>query len=208
MQYNSHKQELKDRIKKAASEMFFKNGIRQVRMDDIAHNLGISKRTLYEIYDNKEQLLLDVVKYNDEENVKKLTDFANQGRTAIEIMAEFYRLQMKRVGNVNPCFFEDLQGYSNVLDYLHKEKEKNRKQQRKFIDKAISDGYFMGNINYDIVEEMFTSIRDNVINVETLQRYGKPELFRTIIMVFLRGICTQKGVEQLDALMKIIDTQE
>lgn len=104
MQYNSHKQELKDRIKKAASEMFFKNGIRQVRMDDIAHNLGISKRTLYEIYDNKEQLLLDVVKYNNEENVKKLTDFANQGRTAIEIMAEFYRLQMKRVGNVNPCF--------------------------------------------------------------------------------------------------------
>ena len=95
MQYNSHKQELKDRIKKAASEMFFKNGIRQVRMDDIAHNLGISKRTLYEIYDNKEQLLLDVVKYNNEENVKKLTAFANKGRNPTSLIQSVKASQLR-----------------------------------------------------------------------------------------------------------------
>lgn len=207
MQYDPYKREIKERVMKIASEMFFSHGIRQVRMDDIAHNLGISKRTLYEIYDNKEQLLLDVVKYNNEEHVKEMSEFSRKGSNAVEILAEFYRLQMKRVSGINPAFFEELHGYDKVLNYLNNEKEKNTKEQRKFIDKAISEGYFIANVNYDIIEMMLSCIKDNVVTANTLKRYSQTTLFRTIIIVFLRGICTQKGIAQLDTLMKIIDTK-
>ena len=208
MQLDSHEQELKDRIMKSASEMFFEHGIRQVRMDDIAHNLGISKRTLYEIYDNKEQLLLDVVKYNNDEHVKKMADFARKGTNTVEILAEFYRLQMKRVSAFYLCFFDVLHGYDKVLDYLRGEKDKNMRKHREFIDKAIQEGYFVDNLDYNIIDVMLTCIRDHVFTSKTLKQYSQPAIFRTVIMVFLRGICTQKGIRQLDALMKIIDTQE
>lgn len=58
---NSYRQELRPRILETAMTLFRKHGIRQVKMDDIAATLGISKRTLYELYANKEKLLLEGV---------------------------------------------------------------------------------------------------------------------------------------------------
>ena len=58
----AYRQELKGRILKESIKEFKKNGIKQVKMDDIANNLSISKRTLYEIYPNKEVLLLEGLK--------------------------------------------------------------------------------------------------------------------------------------------------
>ena len=55
---STYRQELKVRILQTAMREFKQKGIRDVRMDDIAGILGISKRTLYEIYENKEELLL------------------------------------------------------------------------------------------------------------------------------------------------------
>ena len=57
-----YREQLKDRILKTAMQEFLTNGIKQVKMDDIARKLGISKRTLYEIYGNKEELLFEGIK--------------------------------------------------------------------------------------------------------------------------------------------------
>lgn len=48
--------------------MFYQHGIRKVKMDDIAKRLRISKRTVYEIYADKEDLLLEVLQHSDEAN--------------------------------------------------------------------------------------------------------------------------------------------
>ena len=56
VRYNN-REELRRLVVSASGEMFFRNGIRQVKMDDIASKLSISKRTLYEIFANKEELL-------------------------------------------------------------------------------------------------------------------------------------------------------
>ena len=56
---SNYRRDLKERILTVAMQAFKLRGIRNVRMDDIATTLGISKRTIYEIYSNKEELLLD-----------------------------------------------------------------------------------------------------------------------------------------------------
>jgi len=65
MQENSeisqYKLGLRDKIVDVAMKLFIKKGIRLVRMDDVAHKLGISKRTIYELYEKKEDLLYEVV---------------------------------------------------------------------------------------------------------------------------------------------------
>ena len=58
-----YKMELRNRILKAAMTEFLHKGVKSVKMDDIANTLAISKRTLYEIYSNKEELLLEANKW-------------------------------------------------------------------------------------------------------------------------------------------------
>ena len=55
--HSVHKQELRERIVETAMRAFSMQGIRAVKMDDVAKMLGISKRTLYELYENKEYLI-------------------------------------------------------------------------------------------------------------------------------------------------------
>lgn len=57
--YTEYRKHLKERILTVAMQAFKQHGIRNVRMDDIATTLAISKRTIYETYSNKEELLLD-----------------------------------------------------------------------------------------------------------------------------------------------------
>ena len=71
---NVYRQNLKEKILQVATVLFYRHGIRQVRMDDISNNLRISKRTLYEIYDNKEVLLLGVLQHNNEKEHQKYAE--------------------------------------------------------------------------------------------------------------------------------------
>jgi len=64
---SAYKQGLKGKILEMAMKAFGEKGIRAVKMDDVAVYLGISKRTLYELYDNKEQLLFEGVKMYHEQ---------------------------------------------------------------------------------------------------------------------------------------------
>lgn len=114
MQNNSHRQELKDKIVDTALRMFLNQGIRQVRMDDIAKTLSISKRTLYEIYENKEQLLMDAVKLQESMHLKVINNLSHAKLNTIEWLVEGYRLQMKELSTVSPSFFSDLGLYKNV----------------------------------------------------------------------------------------------
>ena len=61
-----YREQLRGRILETAMKEFCARGIKQVKMDDIARKLGISKRTLYEIYANKETLLFEGVKQREE----------------------------------------------------------------------------------------------------------------------------------------------
>lgn len=68
--------ELELRIVKRASELFQKHGIRAVTMDFIATEIGISKRTLYEIFSDKDALLIRTLEYQEERNERERTELA------------------------------------------------------------------------------------------------------------------------------------
>ena len=105
---NVYRQNLKEKILQVATVLFYRHGIRQVRMDDISNNLRISKRTLYEIYDNKEVLLLGVLQHNSEKEHQSMQNFDKSGANVISIILEFYRLRMKELSRMSPLFFEDI----------------------------------------------------------------------------------------------------
>lgn len=85
---------------------FRRKGIRAVKMDDIANMLSISKRTLYEIYSNKEELLFAGVQASEQAAEARLDAYARMpGRSVMDILVEFYQMQMENLSGVNVLFF-------------------------------------------------------------------------------------------------------
>lgn len=98
---NQYRQELKDRIISYAMPEFYKRGVKAVKMDEISQGLHVSKRTVYEIFGDKEELLLAGMMRQLEENRSKLENFAKtQAKNVIDIISYVYKLQMERNGMV------------------------------------------------------------------------------------------------------------
>ena len=83
------REELRERILTVAMEMFYKSGIKPVRMDDIANNLSISKRTLYEVFQDKETLLLECLVRGRELQNSYMNEVDIQKSNVLEIVLKF-----------------------------------------------------------------------------------------------------------------------
>lgn len=68
------------------AELFIENGAKTLTMDDIAKEFGMSKKTLYQKYSNKEALLEDVLEYKLTEVIEKLSELDYQIENAVERM--------------------------------------------------------------------------------------------------------------------------
>ena len=205
MQENKHistyRQSLKEQIVTTAMSQFVKFGIKAVRMDDIASMLGISKRTLYEIYENKEELLLEGIKFDRECRFKELQEFVGQKeRNEIEVMVKFVKMQMEDLNVINPLFFVEIRRYKRVVNYLQEYNEEQRKNTMQFLRKGVEHGYFMEGINYDIVHEMGNAVINHVMETKLYERFPIQEIFRNYVSVLMRGYCTDKGIAELQKL--------
>ena len=177
---------------------FAERGVKAVRMDDVAQMLGISKRTLYEIYKDKEELLYQVVVHYDQEHRKHLASFIEQASSVMDIIIEIYQRRVVRTGTVNPMFYEDIQKYPKVLDYLNKEREHAYDQFLGFLQRGVHEGYFREDVDYAMVTQMFTAINTFVMNQHLLARYTIQQVFANMLLVPLRGFCTAKGLQVIE----------
>lgn len=197
----SYRYELRERILRKAMCLFKQRGVKSVKMDDISQALGISKRTLYETYDNKEQLLLEGVKMDNEQRRLELDNFINEKpRNEIEIMVKFVRMQMAELKDINPLFFKELSRYKPIMSYLDQCKEAQTSHTINFIRKGVEHGYFKSTLNYDIVLEMGEAVMNHVMENKIYERFPMREIFYNYVSVLMRGYCTDKGIVELQKL--------
>ena len=184
----AYKKALKGRILKAAMKAFAELGVKAVRMDDVAQSLSISKRTLYEIYKDKEELLYQGIVQFDQEAKQSMSAYIEQAESVMDIILEAYQRRVVRTGTVNPLFYEDIQKYPKVVDYLNKERER-----------GVSEGYFRTDIDYELVAQMFNAINSFVMTQHLLSRYSIQQVFTNMLLVPLRGFCTEKGLQVIES---------
>jgi len=194
----AYKKSLKGRILDTAMKAFAERGVKAVRMDDVAQMLSISKRTLYEIYKDKEELLFQgVVKY-DQDNRKYMTAYVEQASSVMDIIIETYQRRVVRIGSVNPLFYEDIHKYPKVVEYLNKEREHAYDQFLGFLQRGVREGYFREDVNYELVTQMFNAINTFVMNQHLLNRYSIQQVFANMLLIPLRGFCTEKGLQVIE----------
>lgn len=194
-----YRKELRGRILEVAMQDFIQRGIRAVKMDDIAGSLGISKRTLYEIFPNKESLLLEGIRLKqamgEEEMAKYVTE---KNPNTMDIIMKFYHMQMEELSSLPLTFITEISRYPLVTEFLRKKHQKSEENANRFFQRGVKEGYFRSDVDYELISRIGEGMMQNAIARQLYFQYEPQYIFRNIIFLFLRGFCTQKGLEYID----------
>lgn len=190
-----YKKGLRDKIITTAMEAFAQKGIRHVKMDDVAKELGISKRTLYEIFDKKEDLLYEGVKFYLGDRRTQMEVKAQECKNVMEIILLAYKLKVEEFRQTNPCFYTDLVKYPKVARYLAQQNQQMLTNMTKFIERGIEEGFFRKEVNPELVARLFDALGKYVMEQQLYCLYTIEDIFTNLVFVTIRGICTEKGIE-------------
>lgn len=199
---SAYRQGLKGKILDTAMTLFAKNGIKAVKMDDIARTLNISKRTIYELYENKEVILFEGIKRHNQRREEEMSQFVKGNTNVMDIILNVYKVKVEEFRFTTPLFYDDIEKYPDVMAYLEKSREENRKELIAFLNKGVKEGYFREDINNDLVTILFDSIGQLFLQKRLYARFSIECVLNNIMFISLRGICTIKGIEVLDNFLK------
>jgi TetR/AcrR family transcriptional regulator, cholesterol catabolism regulator len=191
--------ELENQIINKTRELFFRYGIKSITMDDIANHLGMSKKTIYAAFPDKkallERMVQDYLDFHKHDTQCQFEDSAN----AIEYILRASSMGVAFVETINPAFLYDMQKYYGDLwqrfeEYRHKE---IRADVYNTFSRGITEGLFREDLDIDIVVSMHMQHIDMLIEPTHLKGIQKSmrEVMRTMILTFLNGICTPKGIK-------------
>ena len=197
----AYRASLRERIIERAMQDFSKNGIRAVKMDTLAKELGISKRTMYEIFEDKESLLFEGIKVYGDRKREYLHSYAEEGHDVIDIIMEAYHMKVEEVRAVNPDFYLDLMKYPRLAQHVKEAQQKSREGFLAFMKRGVDDGYFRPDVNYELVPHIFDALGQYILTNSLVQQYSVEELFSNCFLIALRGFCTDKGLHTIDKLM-------
>ena len=194
----AYRKQLRAKIMEAAMKAFTQKGIRAVKMDDIASSLAISKRTLYEIFEDKEHLLFETINQYDAISRQRLTDYAAQQHSVIDVILEAYRMKVEELRKVNPAFYTDIMRYPKLASYIKKNNERTRESFIKFLERGVEEGFLRADVNYEMIPHMFDALGEYMMKSKLLDKYSLDELFTNYVLVSIRGLCTEAGLKAVE----------
>lgn len=191
--------EQRKRVIDMAGKMFAEQGIRAVRMDDVAAALGMSKRTLYEMFADKEELLLEGLKLKEERKCEFVAQVVATADNVLEIVLRLYQHGMDQMKNIHPSLYLDINKYPKVADFLKQQKEQGAENSKKFYQTGIQQGLFRTDINFEIFQFLMDLSMNGFLNNKVMmEKWTLTDVLDTVVRVNMRGICTEKGMRMLD----------
>jgi len=197
--------ELIERILKNSIELFRKYGIKRVTTDDIARETGISKRTLYENFKDKEEIIKNCIEYYSNEKKKEVMDIVNKSENVVEAVYKICKWSEELRKGFNPLFFEDLKKYHfKIYDDLIKNNSLRVNNIRVLLKKGINEGIFRKGLNSEMIAKFLDEVVKILHDEEIFNplKYSEKELFNNIIMPFFIGLSTDKGRELIEKYFK------
>jgi TetR/AcrR family transcriptional regulator, cholesterol catabolism regulator len=188
------------------SEIYVRYGIKSITMDDLARDLGISKKTLYLHFKDKKDVVEKVINHLITQQKCGINQTLNLPDTnAIDqlmLMTHFFAVHLK---NANPTLTYDLQKYYPSVweEVLAFKREEIYKYIMDNISQGINEGLYRDEINYEIIAHIYVS-RLEMYQTDLwkpLEKYQMIEVFKTMFTYHIRGIANTKGLKYLDENM-------
>jgi AcrR family transcriptional regulator len=198
-------EDIKEKIVQTAYNQFLKYGIRKMPMQKLVAPLGISTKTVYKYFRNKEVLLEEVLQIYFARQYSLLEQYSKE-KTTVELLFEIWYHAVKREYSVNNAFFRDLHYY-----YPELEEKSERENALKFweqillvVRNGITEGVFRENIQPEIILEGIAVLYGQITRTDRFQQFNTIpyEIFTNTIVPVIRGICTSKGQVELEKYIK------
>ena len=193
----------KEQILKVAIERMQQVGIRSVSVDDICHELGMSKKTFYVYFASKDDLVQAIL-HKHEQKVGHDLDNALSKRTITQVIVEWAKIAQsaQKKDLKTPAMMYDLEKYYPQLFAAHKKvmRETAEKILVRFLGKGVSEGIFRAEIDVDVVAMMFLDMQYRLLDLITGGQMTKEEVHRIghqRMDILMRGILTHEGFETL-----------
>jgi AcrR family transcriptional regulator len=201
-------EELKNILLKAR-ELYMKYGIKSITMDDVARELGISKKTLYQYVTDKDDLVGKFVDNEISMRQEEICKCFRIGYNAIEELFEISIFMNKLMRNQNSATEYDLKKYYPV----HFEKTIKARREGTFnyilvnLKKGINEGLYRKEMNKEVIAKLYLWRSENTHFDElfTIEEFTSIKLFVELINYHVRGIATEKGIMILEK--KIIELE-
>jgi len=196
--------DLRERIIENASALFFQKGVKSMTMSDIANELGISKRTLYEVFRDKEDLLENCISAHIAKADKAVQKLAENSDDVIDAIMRIYARSLDEMRIINPSVMYDLKKYHSLL---YKKVEKNQRDSASvflpLLDKGVKQGWIRNDINFEIILWLVQSQFKALMNDDYFpkDKYSMNDFIRAIILNFMRGIATPAGIKKVDDIV-------
>jgi AcrR family transcriptional regulator len=198
--------DIRDRIIDGAAELFKIYGIKSVTMDSLANEFGMSKRTIYEVFSDKDELIMAVLTrmaQQQKELVKRVLEESENSIVAIFRMLEINRDNFQYM---SPAFQADLKKYHH--DVLMKNTDNIEMPDYRIhyliIEKGIKEGLFRKDINPDLANRCLYNMGRSLMNNDLypFELFSRHDVIQNIFINYLRGISTPKGLDLIIELGK------
>lgn len=199
--------EIQERIITEAGSLFARYGIRSITMDALAVEMGISKRTIYENFRDKDTLLKEVIMFYKMQQLEDANEIIRNSENVVIALFSLLNRMINMMKQVNPVFFQDIKRYhAKIFRELQEEGDfRDHSITRKILTNGKEQGIFRHDLNMEIVNQTLHELFELFSPDSKLasEGYHRGELFNNIIIPYLRGIATEKGVVLIDEQGKI-----
>lgn len=184
-----------------AAALFVESGIKGITMDELAEHLGMSKRTIYEHFADKKELVKECVIFIDNKKDELAKDAEKHSKNVIETLLTLHLDNLKMMGSVNRKFADDIKKfYPELHNYFQEKRESSVYSTISFLQKGVEEGVVRDDQNVEIYanllhEEMYLLFDNRSIH---LSEFSVKEVYSVMFLCFLRGIATNKGLAVID----------
>jgi AcrR family transcriptional regulator len=196
-----------ERIILGGEELFLKAGIKSVTMDDIAKHLGMSKKTIYQFFKDKNELVIALVKKKLQDDEDQMSAIISQSGNVIEEMINMMKCSEEIFSRINPIVVHDMQKYhpdawkqfqnfkSDVLVHTLEE----------LLTKGIKQGYIRPEIDVKVIAMMRVAQVEMGFNTSIfpIAEFNTWKVQQQFMEHFNYGICTLKGYKLLNQYKNI-----
>lgn len=195
------------RILNSAREQFYRHGIKRITMDDIARQLGISKKTLYKEYDDKNTLLKELTETDVQLHRKNIAYIAKHSENAVDEIIQSMRYMGETFSKINPSMMYDLQRYYHEANKVYEEFKASciKDTVRVNLKRGIKEELYRSDIDINILSQLRLLQLEVSMNAD----FFPPHVFNFVkvqmelIKHFLFGIATLKGHKLINKMLNV-----
>jgi len=194
-------------ILQGASELFMRYGVKSITMDEIARHLCISKKTIYQHFADKDELVITFTRMVLMQQQSEINEMEQNKSNVMESLRDISEFLRNKVCNINPGLLFDLKRYFPQAWKIFTEHKKQfmKDHLKRILERGMAEGFFRSDLNVEVLSRMRIEQVEMTFNPDIFpeNQFDIPNIHMQFFHHFVYGICTLKGHREFNKIMNL-----